>query len=307
MTFTPGQVDLGIACNKWQNVQWWQGVMLEVMRAQARGIKIDKIHAVSSAMPDHSKNKMLDDKQPQRYQPKAPADEKRESKTDANRNKILNGFLYGTSEWLWFLDDDTVPPEGALEMLLSLNHPAVAGIYFLAKSPHNPIAYMRGDDGLYSALWNYPHAGIIEVDSVGMGCTLVHRSVFEKLQREFVTFQRASGALYPVHRSRIDVASLPEAKSKTITGGTERVNRMELIIPLAHVHPDDPRPWPFFLMEHGRTEDHFFWELVAQVGIRPRLDTSILCRHIRELDFGWEHHHQAREATKDQWMPTQKN
>lgn len=45
-------------------------------------------------LPDYNKNYILDDR--------------RLSRTDHNRNKIAGGFVHGDSDWLWFLDDDTV-------------------------------------------------------------------------------------------------------------------------------------------------------------------------------------------------------
>jgi hypothetical protein len=279
------KVDIGIACSKGQSSNWWQPVMAELLAEQKAGIEIGRIHAVASAMPDHNKNHILDDRRMRR--------------TDTNRNKAAAGFLQGDAEWMWWLDDDTVPPKGALSHLLSLQKEAVGIPYVLAKPPHNPLAYMRSKDtGLYSAVWDFPMGSIIRVDSIGMGCTLTHRSIFEKIQTNFVEYQRPNGSFYPVHRSRIDTASLPE-NNPYAAGGQERVEGMNLITPLRQRDVDDPRPFPFFAMEYARTEDHFFWELAAQVGVHPFVDTFVWCRHIREYDFGLEHLQQMQAVEKE--------
>ena len=107
-----------------------------------------------------------------------------------------------------------------------------------------------------------------------MGCTLLHRSVFERIQDEHQVFVRPNGSLIALHRSQI---YFPGKRWK---GRREEYKEGEwLHMRLQEPGEDDDRPWPFFAMEYGRTEDHHFWELAASVGIRPWVDTSIVCQH----------------------------
>jgi hypothetical protein len=144
----------------------------------------------------------------------------------------------------------------------------------MAKEPFNPIAYLIREDGLYHAFYNYPLGALVQVDSVGMGCTLIHRSVFEKIIEEHTVFQRPDGSLIPIHNSEIQNNRPPNNNKQYVKNG-------RLHMPLYPVEEDDNRAWPFFVMEYGRTEDHYFCEMASKVGFRPWLDTNVVCDHIK--------------------------
>jgi hypothetical protein len=150
----------------------------------------------------------------------------------------------------------------------------VGGLYFLAKPPHNPIAYYLQEGGLYAALWDYPHGALTEVDSIGMGCTLIHRSVYERVMAAYQLFQRPNGSMMAVLGS--NVFGL-QRRGKGVTEVRDGVLHM----PLDPIAEGDKRPWPFYAMEYGRTEDHHFCELTRAIGIKPWLDTSIVCDHYK--------------------------
>lgn len=280
------KVDLAVACSAAQHSNWTGNMLGAMLQEQARGIEIGQIMLVSSAMPDFNKCTTVGGQA--NWVDFAPQEEKgRNEKTDANRLAASKRFLSGDpdinwkADWLFWVDDDTVIPGDALSRLLALQKEAVAGLYFNPNPPKNPIAYVRNREGIgYRPLYDYPYGSLIQVDSVGMGCTLVHRSVFEKIMQEHVLYQRPTGALWPVHRSKIYnandpfLAKQPDAANEIVVNGwaCHRVTKPGV---------DDNRAWPFFVMEYGRTEDHYFWELAAAVGVRPWVDTTITCGHIK--------------------------
>ena len=262
--------------------------MAHLLDEQTAGIKIARITAVKSAVPDSSKNKVAG----MSIKPMASEEEKRRnSKTDANRDWIVgrtlsgkdfpSGFLGSDTEWLMWLDDDTVPPRGFLSHLMNLGREFVAGLYFLPTPPHNPVAYMRRPDGFYNAVYNYPKGALLQVDSVGMGCTLIHRSVFEKIVDSYDVFCRPDGSVFPVLKSAVkDDKEAREGLRTYVKGGYAHV-------PVTRPKEDDNRPWPFYLLEYGRTEDHWFCELANAVGFRPWLDTNLVCDHYKAQPTGY--------------------
>lgn len=270
------KVDVGIACSGFQSSNWWVPLIDSLLWEHDNNVFINSVRAISSALPDHNKNHLLSES------PFAnPEEKKRNNLTDANRVTVAKQFLNGNADYLFFLDDDTTHKPGTLSHLIDLGKDFVGGLYFNPAPPHNPIAYLRRPDGLYHAFYGYAPGTLTQVDSIGMGCTLIHRSVFEKIQAAHDVYQRPDGSIFPIlktlvlEKSKWEPHQFDEAHISHISDGY-------LHMPVVKVsEPDDNRPWPFFGLEYGRTEDHYFCELAAHIGIRPWLDTTIICNHFK--------------------------
>lgn len=255
------KVAIGIACGGMQTSQWWSPVIAMLLQEQLRGIEITKVITMSSALPDLNKNTFLE------------TQKGRLSLTDANRVEIATGFLDTDADWLFQMDDDTVPPYDVITRLLKAKRDFIGGLYFLPKPPYNPIAYYRQDNGLYFPVYNYPKGQLTQVDSIGMGCTLIHRSVFEKIRDAHEVFVRPNGSLLAVLKDKVlDHKKQYEKQKEYIANGVYH-------LPVIPTDPEDSRTFPYYAMEYGRTEDHHFCELAAAVGIKPWLDTTIVCEH----------------------------
>lgn len=261
-------IDIAVACSAHQIPDWWSPVMGLLIETERSGIvKIGSIRSVSSALPDQNKNNTIG------------LQKRRWSLTDTNRNEIINrGFLRGDADWIFWLDDDTVPPKNAIDHLVQLGREFVAGLYFLPGKPYNPIAYKRHEDsGLYAPIYKYPKGGLFEVDSVGMGCTLIHRSVYEKIKAEHIVFERYNGSIFPLHKSQVLKPVYQDHKKRKAPYVRAGVYHEQI----SPQRKEDDRNFPFYLLEHGRTEDHHFCELAENVGIKPYIDTTITCEHYK--------------------------
>lgn len=235
-------VDIGVACNKWQSPSWWGKLFAEVLRAVVYdNITIGHTIFAGGAM------------------------------TDIARNHIVAEFLGGDSEWLFQFDDDTVPPPGTIARLLSLNVHIASGVYFSRsdiKKGENPIplVYRLGDPsaklGEYVPIMDYYYGEVIQADATGMGCSLIHRSVFEAIQDHYVLLKRPTGPLLPV---------APEDVERYATIGMKPIEISKL--------PHDYE-YPFFLFDNARTEDFFFYELARPLGYRATVDTKVECQHL---------------------------
>jgi hypothetical protein len=251
-----------------------------------------QLFAHQSAMPDGNKNNTIGG---------VLIDENlkgRNDKTDVNRQAITGYFLEGgetgaKADYIFWVDDDTVFMDGAISRLLRLDKLIAAGVYFNNNPPYNPIAYHKLDNGGYKPLWDYPPGALTEIDAVGMGCTLIHRSVYEKIVAEHTVFQRPNASLVPIHKSQIHATGQGPTFGETYGSEKEQVIDNYLIqrIVKPDLNPDPkehPRFFPFYVMEQGRTEDMWFCELAANVGIKPWLDTSVVCEHWKHKPTGYE-------------------
>lgn len=96
---------------------------------------------------------------------------------DMARNTAVQRFLQSPYEYLFSLDSDVCCPPDTILRLLSYNLPIVSGMYCRRSPPHAvPVAIKNG-----SWLRDFTPGQLVEVDLVGNGCLLVHRSVFEKV------------------------------------------------------------------------------------------------------------------------------
>lgn len=194
---------------------------------------------------------------------------------DHNRNLITQEFLKSDAEWLFWIDSDTTVPIGALNRLLAVGRTLVSGMYYGKNEPHNPIAY-HVYNGAFTPIdksirWEYGE--LIPVDATGMGCMLTHRSVFEDIQKAYKVMQSDGGSIHLIHKDDFVEVESADGWQSGVVGNVLRqvVSEPKL----------EKLRFPFFMIEHIRTEDMFFFDKAARVGHKPVLDTSVECGHLR--------------------------
>lgn len=122
------------------------------------------------------------------------------SPVDHARNTIVKNFLETNCTHLMMVDDDIVPPEEAVEKLLSHDKDIVAAACPLispdktGKLVTSINAYNLDEDDMYSGV---ELTGIQKVDAVGTGCIMIKRKVLERLKvPPFITEYTSNGIKY---------------------------------------------------------------------------------------------------------------
>lgn len=241
------KVSLGVPCYGAQEAVWW-GQFAKNAVALKNTVELVDIHIADSMATDH------------------------------NRNLIVDAFLKTDSEWLMWIDADTVIPQGGIERLLTTDKKIVSGLYYAKHPPHNPIAYynhMNAYKSLDHDGGRWERGEILEVDSVGFGCMLTHRSVFEDIKANYVMKQEVGGGILLVHKDDLQDGSASEFEGKVV-GGTRYSKMIDVEIEVR---------FPYFALEHGRTEDIWWCEKVKRLGHKIYLDTSVECGHVYPRKF----------------------
>ena len=162
---------------------------------------------------------------------------------DHARNTACHAMLQRGAEWLFFLDSDVVAPNDTIPRLIAHNKPLISGIYHRRSPPKSVPVCQR--NGTWAPI--RPNTGMHEVDVVGAGCLLVHRTVIERLPP-----QRPQAGKH-WYDWRVDMQGIPNLP-------------------------------PGYCMSEDFT---FCIAVRQQLGIPTIVDSSIQCRHLGYAESGY--------------------
>lgn len=96
------------------------------------------------------------------------------------RNSACQQALSQGYTWLFFLDDDVIPPPDAVLKLMSRGRDIISGLYYRRSEPILPVM-MRDTRPKTSFITDFKPGEIVDADLVGAGCLLIHRRVLERI------------------------------------------------------------------------------------------------------------------------------
>ena len=104
-----------------------------------------------------------------------------------SRTKLVMEALKTTAQYFFFLDDDLIGPDDALLTMLGYQLPIVSGLYMAKKRKEERglAAWMKVQDDPpgYLPIDPKQNGRFAQVDVIGLGCCLLHRSIFERLSQ----------------------------------------------------------------------------------------------------------------------------
>lgn len=111
---------------------------------------------------------------------------------DQARCVLAHKALEVKAKYLWFVDDDTIPPPNTLQRLIWVleNYPeikAVGGVYVTKAEVPQPVVFRGKGLGSY---WHWKKDDVFEVTGIGAGCLLINTDVFYQIPEPWFEFQR---------------------------------------------------------------------------------------------------------------------
>jgi hypothetical protein len=218
-----------------------------------------------------------------------------------SRNHIAKIFLESTCDWLMMVDDDMVVPTGnadiyraytgfnfpkqfmelhALDRLLSHKKNLVGALYFGRQSLNGPAVYGEGAADSQEAAFarKGPHDICKPTRWVGTGCILIHRTVFEDIEKRFPRLSRKNGDgtgnwFTSTEASLVDSVekTLTDVQSKPLTASSAYDVLQRLNTALALTKQENVL---------GVGEDVSFCLRAAAAGHTPHVDLGLRCGHL---------------------------
>lgn len=111
-----------------------------------------------------------------------------QSPVDVARNFAVDSFLKNTDrEYLLFVDDDTIPPVNILSMVKHNKLICGAPVYIYQGGMLVPNLFRKNyvNQLGYVPWQGCEYQGLQKIDAIGTGCVLIHRKVFDYLEKPY--------------------------------------------------------------------------------------------------------------------------
>ncbi|MBN3037160.1 MAG: hypothetical protein JW834_01815 [Candidatus Diapherotrites archaeon] len=119
---------------------------------------------------------------------------------DVARQRIAENM---STDYLLFMDTDTLPPANAFQKLVAHDVPIVGGLYFQKTPPFKPLLWKRREgDPPFWPITKWASGEVVEVDGTGCGFLLVKKEVFDALEKPFFKWTEVGEDFYFCDKAR---------------------------------------------------------------------------------------------------------
>jgi hypothetical protein len=223
-----------------------------------------------------------------------------------SRNSCADVFLGTDCEWMMTIDDDMVIPFGhanwfrgytgfkfpdqfmglnALDRLMSHKKSLVGALYF-GRHPGGPPVYNEGASNAAEAAFarNGPHDFVKPTKWVGTGCMLIHRSVFEAIEKKFPRLMRGGDGKGGQWFTSTEASLLDEVTRVRDMLSKGPLDGKKAYDALAMLEDALTRARAENVLGYG--EDVSFCLRAAAAGHPAHIDMGLICGHIGSWVYG---------------------
>lgn len=224
-----------------------------------------------------------------------------------SRNSCAEAFLRTTCDWMLTIDDDMVVPFGnaewfkgntgfdhfpekflalnALDRLMSHQKSLVGALYF-GRHQNGPPVYNEGSMTAQESAYarKAPHDLVKPTKWVGTGCMLIHRAVFEDIEKKFPRIARGPGGRDGNWFTSTEASAMEQVQSllDRLQSGPldgnkayDALNGLQGIVSRAAAENS-----------LGVGEDVSFCMRAAASGHQPHVDMGLVCGHLGLKCYG---------------------
>ena len=178
------------------------------------------------------------------------------------RNLSVKQFMDGGFEWLFFIDHDVILPANTYskwnEYMIKGDVPIWGGLYFTKSVPSEPLVYRELGTSYFT---NWKLGDKVWISGMGLGCTMIHRSMLELIYKDSEEYKIGDTKLRRVFETPSDTYFDAEKNAWITVGGTEDLTFY------AKLHDEG------YYKKAG-------WNKFQEKKYPLLCDTSIFCRHI---------------------------
>lgn len=109
----------------------------------------------------------------------------RNQRVDLAKERLAEMALQNNVDWLFFLDDDVVPPPDTIMKMVQLwrsdpKYKIISGVYWSKSDPPVPLIF-RGN--LQGSFWDWTTQDLIKADGAGAGCLFIDAGLLRKMPK----------------------------------------------------------------------------------------------------------------------------
>lgn len=98
---------------------------------------------------------------------------------DIARNRLVRDAQERNARYIFFLDDDILPPADTLRVLTESQLPIVSGLYWAKRG--TPAMWLQDKEGKYGPILEWAPGQLVRIDAAGAGCLLIDMKVFDQI------------------------------------------------------------------------------------------------------------------------------